>query len=77
MNILIMAYYGTRNTISPFGVLSTINVVDALLDCTDITHWSIMPSIIDEIGDTPSISAKFRNSKCIIASGGKELTPLE
>lgn len=71
MNILIRAFYGTRNVISPFGVLSTINVIDALLDCTDIKTWSIMPSIIDEIGETPSIATKFKGSKAIIASGGE------
>ncbi|KAI0429011.1 L-aminoadipate-semialdehyde dehydrogenase [Xylaria sp. FL1042] len=70
MNILIRAFYGTSNVISPQGVLSTINVIDSLLDFADITTWSIMPSIIDEIGETPSISVKFKDSKCIIASGG-------
>jgi hypothetical protein len=70
MNILIRAFYGTTNVISPFGVLSTINVIDALLDCTEIKTWSIMPSIIDEIGETPSVSAKFKGHNAIVASGG-------
>lgn len=74
MNILIRAFYGTRNVIGPVGVLSTINLIDSLLDHTEIRTWSIMPSIIDEIGETPTTSAKFKGHKAIIASGGKDST---
>ncbi|EER29953.1 putative NRPS-like protein biosynthetic cluster [Coccidioides posadasii str. Silveira] len=70
MNILITAFYGTSNVLGPVGVLSTVNLIDSLLDNTDIKVWSIVPSIVDDIGDTPTISAKFASSKIIIASGG-------
>ncbi|KAK2612056.1 hypothetical protein QQS21_001905 [Conoideocrella luteorostrata] len=70
MNILVRTYYGTSNVIGPVGVLPTINLIDLLLSHTNIRIWSIIPSIVDEIGETPAIAAKFSTSKIIIASGG-------
>ncbi|KAJ5746276.1 Male sterility NAD-binding [Penicillium odoratum] len=70
MNVLIRAFYRTSNVIGPVGVLSTVNLVESLIDHTNIKVWSIIPSIVDEIGETPGISAKFASSKIIIASGG-------
>jgi hypothetical protein len=72
MNVLVRAFYGTSNVIGPVGVLSTINLVDSLIDHTNIKIWSIIPSIVDEIGETPAVSAKFSGAKIIIASGGKK-----
>lgn len=71
MNVLITAFYDTSNVIGPMGVLSTIDLVDSLADHTNIKVWSIIPSIVDEIGETPSISRKFASAKIIIVSGGK------
>ncbi|KAK2873399.1 putative secondary metabolism biosynthetic enzyme [Arthroderma sp. PD_2] len=70
MNIFIVAFHRTSNVLGPVGVLSTINLLDSLLDHTDIRCWSVIPSIVDEIGETPAIRAKFAKSKVIIASGG-------
>ncbi|EFR04290.1 L-aminoadipate-semialdehyde dehydrogenase [Nannizzia gypsea CBS 118893] len=70
MNIFIVSLYRTSNVLGPVGVLSTINLLDSLLDNTDIKCWSVIPSIVDEIGETPAIRAKFAKSKVIIASGG-------
>ncbi|KAJ5654232.1 Male sterilityNAD-binding [Penicillium lividum] len=70
MNVLIRAFYRTSNVIGPVGVLSTVNLVESLIDHTNIKVWSIIPSIVDEIGETPAISAKFASAKIIIASGG-------
>lgn len=73
MNVLIRAFYGTSNVIGPVGVLSTVNLIDSLLDHTNVKVWSIIPSIVDEIGETPGISAKFSGAKIIIASGGMKI----
>lgn len=75
MNVLIRAFYRTSNVIGPVGVLSTVNLVESLIDHTNIKIWSIIPSIVDEIGETPAISAKFASAKIIIASGGKRTQP--
>ncbi|KAJ5430722.1 Male sterility NAD-binding [Penicillium cf. griseofulvum] len=71
MNVLVRAFYRTSNVIGPVGVLSTINLIDSLIDHTNIKIWSIIPSIVDDIGETPAVSAKFASAKIIIASGGK------
>ncbi|KXG50671.1 Male sterility, NAD-binding [Penicillium griseofulvum] len=70
MNILVRAFYRTSNVIGPVGVLSTINLIDSLIDHTNIKIWSIIPSIVDDIGETPAVSTKFTSAKIIIASGG-------
>jgi hypothetical protein len=72
MNVLVRAFYRTSNVIGPVGVLSTINLIDSLIDHTNIKIWSIIPSIVDDIGETPVVSAKFASAKIIIASGGKK-----
>ena len=72
MNILARAFYRTSNVIGPVGVLSTINLIDSLIDHTNIKIWSIIPSIVDDIGETPAVSTKFTSAKIIIASGGKK-----
>lgn len=71
MNILVKTFYGTSNVIGPVGVLPTIGLIDSLLVNTDIRIWSIIPSIVDEIGETPAVLEKFASSKVIIASGGR------
>ena len=77
MNVLILSFYGTSNVIGPVGMLPTVNIIDSLIDHTNIKIWSIIPSIVDEIGETPRISSKFANAKIIIVSGGKRSGPTQ
>ncbi|MCJ1314533.1 hypothetical protein MMC25_008215 [Agyrium rufum] len=70
MNILINAYYGTCNVLGPVNVTPSLGLIDALLDHARIRVWSIIPSIVDEIGESPAVHAKFKSSKVIVASGG-------
>ncbi|KAI9750497.1 MAG: Transmembrane osmosensor [Chaenotheca gracillima] len=70
MNILINPFYGTCNVLGPVGVPSSVELIDSLLDYGNIKVWSIIPSIVDEIGEIPAVHTKFKNSKIIIASGG-------
>ncbi|KAI6779256.1 Transferase family protein [Emericellopsis cladophorae] len=55
----------------PFlGVLPNINLVDDLAESAKIDIWSMVPSLVDEVGETPEILAKLKPSKFICASGG-------
>ena len=71
MNVLINAFYGTCNVLGPANVSPSLELIDSLLDHANIRVWSIIPSIVDEIGEHPAIHAKFKDSKIIIASGGE------
>lgn len=71
MNILIRAFYGTCNVLGAPTVIPTLDVIDSMLDHGKIDVWSIIPSIVDEIGETPSVLAKFKSAKVILASGGE------
>ncbi|KAF2146409.1 uncharacterized protein K452DRAFT_264205 [Aplosporella prunicola CBS 121167] len=70
MNILVKTFYDTCNVMGPVGVPPTINLVESLLDHGKIDIWSIIPSIVDDIGEAPHITAKFASAKFIVASGG-------
>lgn len=72
MNILINAFYGTCNVLGPVHVSPSLALIDSLLDHAKIKVWSIIPSIVDEIGETPAVHEKFKDSKVIIASGGEQ-----
>lgn len=74
MNILIPAFYGTCNVLAPAGRPASLDLVDNLLDHGRISVWHIIPSIIDEIGETLEVHAKFTDSKVMIASGGTFFT---
>jgi len=71
MNMLINPFFGTCNVIGPVGVTPSITLIDQLLDFARIKIWSIIPSIVDDIGETPEVHSKFSTSKIIIASGGR------
>ena len=71
MNVLINAFYGTCNVLGPAHVSPSLALIDSLLDHAKIKVWSIIPSIVDEIGETPAVHEKFKDAKIIIASGGE------
>lgn len=73
MKILMRAFYGTCNVLGPAGVTPTLELIDSLFDHAKINVWSIIPSIVDEIGESPMIRAKINSAKCIVVSGGKSL----
>ncbi|KAI4244082.1 MAG: hypothetical protein LQ352_006920 [Teloschistes flavicans] len=47
-----------------------MNLVESLADHARIDIWSMVPSLVDELGETPEVLAKFKSSKFICASGG-------
>ena len=71
MNILINAFYGTCNVLGPAHVSPNLALIDSLLDHANVKVWSIIPSIVDDIGESPAVHEKFSNAKIIIASGGE------
>ena len=71
MNIIVRIFYNTTNTLGPVGVLPNIDFIESLLDHTDTRLWSMIPALVDEIGETPKVLAKFAKAKFIIASGGR------
>lgn len=76
MNVLMNSFYGTCNLLGPAQGVPSLELIDSLLDHGSVQIWSIIPSLVDDIGENPGVHTKFRNSKAIIASGGKTLPRL-
>ena len=70
MNILLPSLFGLHCILGPAGVLPNMNLVESLVDHGRIDIWSMVPSLVDELGETPDVLAKFKSSKFICASGG-------
>ncbi|KAL8774486.1 MAG: hypothetical protein Q9209_000859 [Squamulea sp. 1 TL-2023] len=70
MDILLPSLFGLHCILGPAGVLPNMNLVESLADHGNINIWSMVPSLVDELGETPDVLAKFRSSKFICASGG-------
>lgn len=62
--------FDLRCVLGPVGVLPNMDLLEALLDHAGIDIWSMVPSLVDELGETPDVLAKFSSSKFICASGG-------
>ena len=75
MNVLIHSFYGTCNVLGPANVAPSLGLIDSLLDHAKIDIWSIIPSIVDEIGKNSAVHAKLKDSKIIIVAGGEILVP--
>ncbi len=70
MDILLPSLFGLHCILGPAGALPNMNLVESLADHGRIDIWSMVPSIVDELGETPDVLAKFKSSKTICASGG-------
>ncbi|KIM94081.1 hypothetical protein OIDMADRAFT_136765 [Oidiodendron maius Zn] len=70
MNILMPALYNLHCILGPPDVLPNMGLVESLADHGKIDIWSMVPSLVDELGETPDVLAKFKSSKFICASGG-------
>ena len=75
MDILMPALFDLRCVLGPVGVLPNMNLIDKLADHADIDIWSMVPSLVDELGDTPDVLARLNNAKFICASGGQSTFP--
>jgi hypothetical protein len=74
MDIIMPFLYGLRCVLGPVGVLPNMNLIEALAVNAKIDIWSMVPSLVDELGETPDVLAKLKTSKFICASGGKVST---
>ncbi|KAF2001389.1 transferase family protein [Amniculicola lignicola CBS 123094] len=70
MDILMPALFDLNCVLGPVGVVPNIDLVESLADHAKIDIWSMVPSLVDELGETPDVLAKFKSSKFICASGG-------
>ena len=70
MDILMPALFGLHCILGPVGVLPNLNLVERLAVDIEIDIWSMVPSLVDELGEAPEILAKLASSKFICASGG-------
>nr|POE93187.1 non-canonical non-ribosomal peptide synthetase fub8 [Quercus suber] len=70
MHVVMPALYRLHSVIGPAGVIPNIHLVDSLAEYGRIDIWSMVPSLVDELGETPDVLPKFKSSKFICASGG-------
>ncbi|KAI0188862.1 transferase family protein [Astrocystis sublimbata] len=70
MDILIPALFELRCVLGPVNAIPNVGLIGDLADSTKIDIWSMVPSLADELGETPEILEKLRPSKFICASGG-------
>lgn len=70
MDILMPALFNLHCVLGPVGVLPNVNLVESLAERAKIDIWSMVPSLVDELGETPDVLAKLKPSKFICASGG-------
>ncbi|KAL6820231.1 transferase family protein [Trichoderma sp. SZMC 28015] len=70
MDILMPALFDLHCILGPRGVLPNVNLVETLAENTKIDIWSMVPSLVDELGETPEVLSKLSRSKFICASGG-------
>ena len=71
MDILIPPLFGMHCILGPVGVIPNLNLLESLADFGQIDVWSMVPTLVDELGETPEVLAKFQSGKFICASGGK------
>jgi acyl-coenzyme A synthetase/AMP-(fatty) acid ligase len=70
MDILMPALFNLQCILGPANILPNINLIENLAENANIDIWSMVPSLVDELGETPEVLAKFKPSKFICASGG-------
>lgn len=71
MDILMPSLFNLQCVLGPSGVLPNIGLIEALMDHAGIDIWSMVPSLVNELGETPEVLVKFKSSKFICASGGE------
>lgn len=70
MDILLPSLFGLHCILGPAGVLPNMNLVESLANYGSIDIWSMVPSLVDELGENLDVLIKLKSSKFICASGG-------
>lgn len=76
MDILLPALFNLRCVLGPATVPSNIDLINSLAKHEQIDIWSMVPSLVDELGESPDVLEQVKRSKFICASGG-EYTPVK
>jgi hypothetical protein len=71
MDIVVPSLFNLHCILGPSGVLPNIGLVESLVDHASIDIWHMVPSLADELGEAPSVLAKFKSAKFVCVSGGK------
>ena len=77
MDIVVPAFFKLHCVLGPPGVLPNLSLVDNLLESIPIDIWHFVPSLADELGETPELLSKFTKAKFVCVSGGKHHWPAE
>ncbi|KAH6867180.1 hypothetical protein B0T10DRAFT_53432 [Thelonectria olida] len=70
MDILMPSLFSLHCIMGPPGVIPNLGLIESLADYAKIDIWSMVPSLVDELGEDSKLLAKFKSSKFICASGG-------
>ncbi|KAI0520766.1 transferase family protein [Xylaria bambusicola] len=70
MDILMPVLYELPCVLGPINTIPNVDFIGNLAESIKIDIWSMVPSLVDELGETPEVLAKFKSSKFICASGG-------
>ncbi|KAK3191956.1 hypothetical protein K4F52_001999 [Lecanicillium sp. MT-2017a] len=70
MDILMPALFNLVCILGPVGVLPNIGLIESLANNAQIDIWSMVPSLVDELGECPDVLKNLARSKFICASGG-------
>jgi hypothetical protein len=70
MDIVVPACLKLRCILGPPRGLPNMSLIENLLDHAKIDIWHLVPSLADELGETPAVLQKFTKAKFICVSGG-------
>lgn len=70
MNMVVPSFFAMHCVMGPAGVIPNMGLIESLADHASLDVWSMVPTVVDELGETPDVLAKFHSSKFICASGG-------
>ncbi|TID19575.1 hypothetical protein E2P81_ATG06742 [Venturia nashicola] len=70
MDIVVPSFFKLHCVLGPPGVLPNMSLYENLVDHAKIDIWHMIPSLADELGENPSLLAKFTSAKFICVSGG-------
>ncbi|KAM7195495.1 acetyl-CoA synthetase-like protein [Rhypophila sp. PSN 637] len=70
MDIMVPSYFAMTCVLGPSGVIPNMDLTASLADHAKIDVWSMVPTLVDELGETPDVLARFKSAKFICASGG-------
>ncbi|KAI1185029.1 transferase family protein [Nemania serpens] len=70
MDILMPVLYELPCVLGPINTIPNVDFIGDLAESIKIDIWSMVPSLVDELGETKEVLGKLKSSKFICASGG-------